>query len=336
MRFRIHSNFGTTGGHQSAHQICAGLEAYCQDTCMVYPPVGNTSVVPLWQQIYSLNKFVARADLDDEPDSIHVLPAGWGPNWYPMGPNINSCIKAKGPDPYKSRKVMWWLGLTKWQDWDIGGFDADINLDHHNIPLLWHGCQSQAAYDFLMASGKVARDRVFMLRDYTHDFWLHSELELYKTLLQREDIILYNPVKGIEITKAVMQLLPEVSWVPLTGMSREQIRELALRSKVYIDFGHHPGRDRIPREMAVCGLSVIVGSDGTAGNDIDVPLYKRKFRRSAGQYDVRAIADQISYDLNHHEEAFFEHDLVQYRWVVRNEKRAVMDDIGKMIGMFIS
>lgn len=44
------------------------------------------------------------------------------------------------------------------------------------------------------------------------------------------------------------------------------------KAKVYIDFGHHPGKDRIPREAALCGCCVITNRKGSAHNAVDVPI----------------------------------------------------------------
>ena len=44
------------------------------------------------------------------------------------------------------------------------------------------------------------------------------------------------------------------------------------RSKIYIDFGPHPGMDRIPREAALAGCLVITNSEGAAGFQSDVPI----------------------------------------------------------------
>jgi hypothetical protein len=41
---------------------------------------------------------------------------------------------------------------------------------------------------------------------------------------------------------------------------------------VYIDFGNHPGRDRIPREAAAMGCVVITNRRGSAENDVDIPI----------------------------------------------------------------
>lgn len=40
----------------------------------------------------------------------------------------------------------------------------------------------------------------------------------------------------------------------------------------YIDFGPHPGMDRLPREAALAGCVVITNREGAANFDDDVPL----------------------------------------------------------------
>ena len=41
---------------------------------------------------------------------------------------------------------------------------------------------------------------------------------------------------------------------------------------IYIDFGHHPDKERLPREAAIHGCIVITGLCGSAANSQDVPL----------------------------------------------------------------
>ena len=55
-------------------------------------------------------------------------------------------------------------------------------------------------------------------------------------------------------------------------MTPEEVQQLLARAKVYIDFGNHPGRDRIPREAAVSGCCVVTGRRGAAGNPNDIAI----------------------------------------------------------------
>jgi len=71
-----------------------------------------------------------------------------------------------------------------------------------------------------------------------------------------------------------MKAYPHLNFVPVKGLNREQLSERLYEAKIYIDFGHHPGRDRMPREAAMHGCALISGVLGSAGNDIDLPIPK--------------------------------------------------------------
>ena len=50
------------------------------------------------------------------------------------------------------------------------------------------------------------------------------------------------------------------------------MRELLHRAEVYIDFGPHPGMDRLPREAALAQCIVITNQLGAANYKEDVPI----------------------------------------------------------------
>ena len=93
----------------------------------------------------------------------------------------------------------------------------------------------------------------------------------------RENIILYNPAKGLKITNKLIASFPNFRFLPLKGFTREQLAEKMKSAKIYIDFGNHPGRDRMPREAAMLGACVIVSRKGSAAYSSDVPL-PQKFK----------------------------------------------------------
>lgn len=80
-----------------------------------------------------------------------------------------------------------------------------------------------------------------------------------------------------------MQLHPHLDTVVLKGFTRAEL-EATLRScQFYIDFGHHPGKDRLPREAARAGCIVFVRRQGAAANATDVLLPDdRRFDCSKG------------------------------------------------------
>ena len=60
--------------------------------------------------------------------------------------------------------------------------------------------------------------------------------------------------------------------MPIENMPAEAVHETLLKSQIYIDFGHHPGKDRIPREAAMSGNVVFLHERGAAAFHLDHPL----------------------------------------------------------------
>lgn len=105
-------------------------------------------------------------------------------------------------------------------------------------------------------------------------------------LSAKKNIVAYNPRKGFEITEQLMELAPDIDWRPIEKMTPEQVQNLLAQAKVYIDFGNHPGKDRIPREAAISGCVVITGKRGAAANDVDINI------PADFKFDERAIDGQ--------------------------------------------
>ena len=55
-------------------------------------------------------------------------------------------------------------------------------------------------------------------------------------------------------------------------MTREQVVEALKQTLVYIDFGHHPGKDRVPREAIASNAVIFVNDQGAASHYLDYPL----------------------------------------------------------------
>ena len=99
----------------------------------------------------------------------------------------------------------------------------------------------------------------------------------------------------VEFTRALMAAAPaHFRWVPIQNMTPVEVASLLGRSKVYIDFGAHPGRDRIPREAALCGCVVITGTQGSVALTVNlplpvaVPLVLRRIETALREYDTLA------------------------------------------------
>ena len=88
----------------------------------------------------------------------------------------------------------------------------------------------------------------------------------------REPQVAYNPKKGKAVTAALIAAHPEIRFVPIANLTPAGVVDLLRRSALYIDFGHHPGKDRLPREAAMAGCCVVTGRRGSAANPVDIPI----------------------------------------------------------------
>src|SRR5687767_6015204 len=89
------------------------------------------------------------------------------------------------------------------------------------------------------------------LSDYLNPMYVHEAKTVdYST---KKNVVLYNPKKGYSYTQKLMEACADLRWVPLDSLGLTQMIETMKTSKLYIDFGPHPGKDRLPREAAIMG-----------------------------------------------------------------------------------
>lgn len=147
----------------------------------------------------------------------------------------------------------------------------------------------------------------------------------------KKDIVVYNPKKGYEVTQQLIRKAPHIEWVPIENRTPQQVKELLISAKIYIDFGHHPGKDRIPREAAMCGCIVMTNRKGSAKFAEDVPIPEKfKVEYSPGKETVI---------INLLENSFldYENDLSlfdEYRTKIKNEEHVFNSDLSKIITYF--
>ena len=86
------------------------------------------------------------------------------------------------------------------------------------------------------------------------------------------NVVLYNKVKSWSLIPDVMKLMPNVEFRAIEGMSYQQVVEALSTATVYLELGHLPGRDRMPREAAHFGTPVVCLARGAGYCWQDVPL----------------------------------------------------------------
>lgn len=153
---------------------------------------------------------------------------------------------------------------------------------------LYHFYQATYIQQFLYSQ---RFDRILRLTDYINP-------EILKNIngsVRKENIILYNPAKGLYYTKKLMKVMQGYRFIPLQGFTRDQLNHLFDKAKLYIDFGPFPGKDRLPREAAIHNCCVITGRFEASGFFEDVPVYgKYKFDMlHANYYEIKHRIDEV-------------------------------------------
>ena len=210
------------------------------------------------------------------------------------------------------KKAIWWLSVD----------NALLAISKlQNISVLrseiFHFYQSEYARQFLEL---LNFENLFSLSDYISEKIISSQDEE----IPREQIVVFNPKKGFEFTKQLIHLFPEINFIPLINMSKDEVCTTLKKASVYIDFGEHPGKDRIPREAALLGCCVITSKNGSAkfSKDVHIPD-EFKFKKISDNLEPigRAIYECIeNYSVQN---AKFD----AYRYKIEREKKVFIEEI---------
>lgn len=308
MRYYIMAPAGVeSGGPELAHQLCYELNRNSVDAKMYYADEYQKEPIDIpapekyrkYQTCHEVD--FARVDAEDA-----ILVCNEGMTSYL--PQFNKC-----------KKILWWMSVDNYVN-----FTGEADLETVRSQVELHLAQSYYAYDYLKNHVKIAPEKIMFLSDYISEAYGQFILpEAY-----RQDIVLYNPKKGYADLKPLIESTQELQWIPLIHLTEEQMIILMQSAKVYIDFGSHPGKDRIPREAASCGCCVITNTKGSAAFEEDVPIEQEyKFTDVPGQYElIRQKLTDICRNYKEHSMHF-----EAYRRFIKEEKAQFERDVLEFI-----
>ena len=329
--------FFKTGGTELGHQLVktvlnfkvGGVEA---KVAYKNTEKGKAPLNPAFSEY--INDWVAFEDIEDDSESIIVFPEIY-----------IDCI----PSYQNAICGIWWMSVDNY--WNQTSFKRDLlhqyqtyggKLNsflhatkglfgfHHKMrrnvkKVKFHLYQSEYARQFLI---EKKLSPAYPLSDYINDLYLNSTFNLEN----REDIVLYNPKKGFDFTKKIIEKAPDLHWAAIKDMTNDEVFDLLNKSKVYIDFGNHPGKDRFPREAAMSGCCVITGKRGAAQNLIDINI-PEKYKFEDKEDNIDAIISQIRDILCNYNSKI--DDFQNYRRQIAGEKKQFEEDAAKFIREFI-
>jgi hypothetical protein len=329
-----------TGGPEELHQLGAALNKIGLNAFMYYTPTNHPS--PVYPE-YKQYKVPFLNNINDDSHNILIVPEPFG---YITFLNNFSNIQ----------KLIWWMSvdnfylsyyftnnknikkfilrvanklskfIIKEPMFDLPkialkackdfNFSNDMIIPKVNLYLV----QSDYAKQHLLEKGIT---NIEYLSGYLDDEFL-----LYNyTINSKENLVLFNPKKGIKFTKKIMSYAHDIKFLPIQNMSKREVIDIMKKAKVYIDFGNHPGKDKIPREAAICGCCVITGKRGSAAFYKDVPLSDR-YKFEEKKDNIPKIVDTIEYCIGNYKEAVKDFD--GYREIIRKEKNRFMEDVQRI------
>lgn len=251
----------STGGIELIHQFQYKLNMLGFDTYIYYSSVeeGRNPILDVYKK-YNV-KYTQQ--IEDSPENIVVFPEIFI-ELVPMLDNV--------------KKVVWWMSVD-----NAKGSEESFEYMWNNTSII-HLVQSQYAMEYLQEKG-VSDKNIRWLSDYINSEYLHVNRVSSEA---RGPVVLFNPRKGYDMTSRIIQKSRgNIHWVALSGFDPQSMRDLMRHSRVYIDFGNHPGRDRIPREASMCGCLVITNKKGAARNSVDVLIDSNyKFDEDAFPEDI--------------------------------------------------
>lgn len=286
-----------TGGPENIHQVCKILSQYGYDASIFYGD--GIAKHPSRFQCYD-NKITIEPIIDE--DTLFVFP---------------EFLPASKFKHLSCKKALFWLSLDNSPD--IKQLKLKEYLEDCGIN--YNFAQSQYAFDYLKS---YDIDNVFMLSDYLNDKYFES-----RPKKERKPYVLYNPKKGIEFTQKIIHLNEDIKFIPIQGMNVDQVIDLMDESMVYIDFGEHPGKDRIPREAAMRNLIVITNRNGAAVNDIDVPI-GNEFKVDNNISMLGKVKNMIHNSIENYENECKKFD--SYRELIKRGKDQLQESVMKTFG----
>lgn len=299
-----------TGGPELLHQLGAELRSLGIEASMVYTPVGER--VPRRPE-YAHYDVPVSIDLHDEPGSLVIVP---------------ETLTLIGAEVERADVMLYWLSVDFYLQAQGDHLVLDwlrfVKYRARRVPLKqmrgWHHiAQSEYARHYLERRGVGAP----IVSDY-----LGSAHVATDTTTPRDPHILFNPKKGAHITERLIAAYPDLRFVPIRNMTAAEVGEALRRAPLYVDFGNHPGRDRLPREAAAAGCCVVTNRQGAAGNAVDVAIPDRYKLGGSKRAIVRAfgpLATDILSDYPAHVARFesYRHEIRQQRAQFGREVAAV-------------
>lgn len=303
-----------SGGTELLFQLYHSLKLLHSDTYITFFQENRQEIV--------LDRFSSYSpmirDFEDHQDNISIIPESFT--------ILVNKIKY-------SKKVVFWMSIDNYYRRKRNNPIVDFikfyaSLFTSRLPLFqlkgcYHLFQSHYAQIYLKSLGING----MFIGDYISNSFTQT---CSPDLSLKLDQVCFNPKKGLKYITALKKLMPLTDFVPIINMTPEQVHSTLMSSKIYLDFGHHPGKDRIPREAALSNCIVITSRFGSANNDYDIPI--PPLFKFLPYSDLQKCGELINFCFSNY--AFMLSSQNTYRDSILSEKSSFVFNVKSLFDLF--
>ena len=128
--------------------------------------------------------------------------------------------------------------------------------------------------------------------------------------------------------QSVMNACADITFKPIRGMTRSEVIDTMRHSKLYVDFGEFPGRERMPREAVLCGCCLITSKVGAAAYIKD---FAHDYKYDMKDGHIWAIKRKIKHVLLNYDECSKDFDV--FRESLRADIVRIPEQCKKIAGV---
>ena len=292
-----------TGGPECLHQLAYYMsKIFKVKTLIYYLPNENKNPVHKNFKHYKVN---FTNIIEDQKDNILIMPEHFMFLKYGLKySNIQKIIWWLSVDNYfgykfhyQNKKIIrsiikipfniikifnkitnFYFGVFTYQDYlKIFYNFSNLSQQEEIKQASTHLMQSYYAYDYLKDKIKNS----YFLFDFQNKKLLKSS----KGFNKKENLVCYSHKSNNFIN--LLNKLSNTKFIELKGFTSQQIIKIFKKSKIYIDFGYHPGKDKMPREAVLFNNCIITNNKGSAKNKFDIPIKNQfKFKQNYNELDI--------------------------------------------------